>query len=28
MPLLSVAIVTFNEEQNIARTLTSVSWAD
>ena len=28
MPLLSVAIVTFNEEQNIARTLASVSWAD
>jgi glycosyltransferase involved in cell wall biosynthesis len=28
MPLLSVAIVTFNEEENLARTLTSVAWAD
>jgi glycosyltransferase involved in cell wall biosynthesis len=28
MPLLSVAIVTFNEEQNLARTLASVAWAD
>jgi glycosyltransferase involved in cell wall biosynthesis len=28
MPLLSVAIVTFNEEENLARTLASVSWAD
>jgi glycosyltransferase involved in cell wall biosynthesis len=27
MPLLSVAIVTHNEEQNIARTLASVAWA-
>jgi glycosyltransferase involved in cell wall biosynthesis len=28
MPLLSVAIVTHNEEANIARTLASVQWAD
>jgi glycosyltransferase involved in cell wall biosynthesis len=28
MPQLSVAIVTHNEEANIARTLTSVQWAD
>src|SRR6202012_4230493 len=28
MPLLSVAIVTFNEEENLARTLASVTWAD
>ena len=28
MPLLSVAIVTFNEEENLARTLLSVAWAD
>jgi glycosyltransferase involved in cell wall biosynthesis len=28
MPLLSVAIVTFNEEENLARTLASVAWAD
>jgi glycosyltransferase involved in cell wall biosynthesis len=28
MPLLSVAIVTFNEEENLARTLASVSWVD
>jgi len=28
MPLLSVAIVTFNEEENVARTLASVAWAD
>ena len=28
MPLLSVAIVTFNEEENLARTLSSVAWAD
>jgi glycosyltransferase involved in cell wall biosynthesis len=28
MPLFSVAIVTFNEEENLARTLASVSWAD
>lgn len=28
MPLLSVAIVTFNEEDNLARTLSSVAWAD
>jgi len=28
MPLLSVAIVTFNEEDNLARTLASVAWAD
>jgi glycosyltransferase involved in cell wall biosynthesis len=28
MPLLSVAIVTFNEEDNLARTLASASWAD
>ena len=28
MPLLSVAIVTFNEEQNLPRTLASVCWAD
>ncbi len=28
MPLLSVAIVTFNEEGNLARTLASVAWAD
>jgi len=27
MPLLSVAIVTFNEEENLARTLASVAWA-
>lgn len=27
-PLLSVALVTLNEEQNIARTLQSVAWAD
>ena len=27
-PLLSVAIITLNEEQNISRTLTSVQWAD
>jgi glycosyltransferase involved in cell wall biosynthesis len=28
MPLLSAAIVTFNEEENLARTLASVAWAD
>ena len=28
MPLLSVAIVTFNEEENLARTLSSVAWVD
>ena len=28
MPLLSVATVTFNEEENLARTLASVAWAD
>jgi glycosyltransferase involved in cell wall biosynthesis len=28
MPFLSVAIVTFNEEDNLARTLASVSWAN
>jgi glycosyltransferase involved in cell wall biosynthesis len=28
MPLLSVAIVTFNEEANLARTLAGVRWAD
>ena len=28
MPLFSVAIVTFNEEANLARTLASVAWAD
>jgi glycosyltransferase involved in cell wall biosynthesis len=28
MSLLSVAIVTFNEEANLARTLASVAWAD
>lgn len=28
MPLLSVAIVTFNEEENLARTLASIAWAD
>jgi glycosyltransferase involved in cell wall biosynthesis len=28
MPLLSVAIVTLNEEQNLPRTLSSVTWAD
>lgn len=28
MPLLSVAIITFNEERNLARTLASVSFAD
>ncbi len=28
MPLLSVAIITHNEETNLARTLASVSWAD
>lgn len=28
MPLLSVAIVTLNEEENLARTLASLSWAD
>ncbi len=28
MPLLSVAIVTFNEEENLARTLSSIAWAD
>ena len=28
MPLLSVAIVTFNEAENLARTLASVAWAD
>jgi glycosyltransferase involved in cell wall biosynthesis len=28
MPTLSVAIVTHNEEANLARTLTSVAWAD
>jgi glycosyltransferase involved in cell wall biosynthesis len=28
MPLLSVAIVTFNEEENLERTLASVAWAD
>ncbi|MES2393673.1 MAG: glycosyltransferase family 2 protein [Acidobacteriota bacterium] len=28
MPLLSVAIVTLNEEANLARTLASVQWAD
>ncbi len=27
-PLLSVAIITHNEEQNLPRTLTSVQWAD
>ncbi len=27
-PLLSVAIITLNEEQNLARTLASVRWAD
>jgi glycosyltransferase involved in cell wall biosynthesis len=28
MPLFSVAIVTFNEQENLARTLASVAWAD
>lgn len=28
MPLLSVALITFNEEVNLARTLASVAWAD
>lgn len=28
MPLFSVAIVTFNEEENLVRTLASVAWAD
>ena len=28
MPLLSVAIVTYNEEANLERTLTSLTWAD
>jgi glycosyltransferase involved in cell wall biosynthesis len=28
MPLLSVAIVTLNEEENLARTLASIRWAD
>ena len=28
MPLLSVAIITFNEEANLARTLSSVQWAE
>jgi glycosyltransferase involved in cell wall biosynthesis len=28
MPTLSVAIVTFNEEANLARTLATVAWAD
>jgi glycosyltransferase involved in cell wall biosynthesis len=28
MPLLSVAIITLNEEANLGRTLASVSWAD
>ena len=28
MPLLSVAIITLNEEANLARTLPSVAWAD
>src|SRR5579871_1503690 len=28
MPLLSVAIITFNEEANLARTLASVAWAE
>jgi glycosyltransferase involved in cell wall biosynthesis len=28
MPLFSVAIVTFNEEENLARTLASVAWAE
>ena len=28
MPLLSVAIVTLNEEENLARTLASVAWAE
>ena len=28
MPFFSVAIVTFNEEENLARTLASVAWAD
>lgn len=28
MPLLSVAIITLNEEANLARTLSSVSWAE
>jgi len=28
MPTLSVAIVTHNEEANLARTLASVQWAD
>ena len=28
MPLLSVAIITFNEEANLGRTLESVRWAD
>jgi glycosyltransferase involved in cell wall biosynthesis len=28
MPLLSVAIITLNEEANLARTISTVSWAD
>jgi glycosyltransferase involved in cell wall biosynthesis len=28
MPLLSVAIVTLNEEETLARTLASVAWAE
>ncbi|MFC6646976.1 glycosyltransferase family 2 protein [Granulicella cerasi] len=28
MPLLSVAIITLNEEENLGRTLASVAWAD
>ena len=28
MPLLSVALITYNEEQNLRRTLESVRWAD
>jgi glycosyltransferase involved in cell wall biosynthesis len=28
MPLLSVAIVTLNEEENLSRTLASIQWAD
>ena len=28
MPTLSIAIVTHNEEANLARTLASVQWAD
>ena len=28
MPLLSVALITYNEEDNLARTLASVAWAD